>query len=248
MGEHKPETKRQYSKRLKKILGYSPRNTDLYRMAFRHLSASQPLQPRQIQKDSNERLEYLGDAVLDLVVAELVFQKFPFRGEGHLTEVRSKIVSRRQLGILAEKMGLIEMIETDGNLLNNRHIQQSVGGNALEALIGAVYLDRGYKFSRKFIIKKVIKPYIDLDDIENLDKNFKSIINQWAQKYKKNLEFSILSDKENSRRFTIACLINGEEMGRASHFSKKNAEKLAAARACRKLGLLGDTPTVEGQP
>lgn len=240
MGEHKPESKRTYSKRLKKILGYRPGNVELYRMAFRHLSASQPLQPRQEQKNSNERLEYLGDAVLDLVVAELVFQKFPFRGEGHLTEVRSKIVSRRQLGILAEKMGLIEMIETDGNFPNNRHILQTLGGNALEALIGAVYLDRGYKFSRRYILKKVIAPYIDLDDIENLDKNFKSIINQWAQKLKKNLEFVVVSDKENTRRFTIACVVDGEEMGRASHFSKKNAEKLAAARACRKLDLLGE--------
>jgi len=238
MGPFAKRDNNSYSNRLKKFLGYKPRNLELYRMALRHQSAAEKIQPRLDSKNSNERLEYLGDAVLDLVVAELVFNKFPFKGEGYLTEVRSKIVSRKQLGLLAEKMGIIELIETDGNIPNNRHIKLTLGGNALEAVIGAVYLDKGYKFCRKYIFKKLIKPYIDLDEIEKLDRNFKSLVNQWAQKQKKTLSFDVISSRENSRKFTIALVVDGSEVSRATHFSKKNAEKMAAAKACKILDLI----------
>jgi ribonuclease-3 len=232
-------SKKTLSFRLKSLLGFRPRKMKLYSMALRHLSAAEKMEYRE-HKNSNERLEFLGDAVLDMAVAELVFAKFPFRGEGHLTEVRSKIVSRKQLGSISEKIGLIELIETDGNIPQSRHVQQIIGGNALEALIGAVYLDKGYKRCRTFIYKKIIKPYIDLDEIENIDKNYKSIINQWAQKLKKNLLFKVVTEKNNNRRFTVALIVDGEEISRASHFSKKSAEKLAAAKACENLDLLGE--------
>lgn len=231
-------SKSEYRKRLKQFLGYKPKKLHLYRMALRHLSAAENFDANSELKNSNERLEYLGDAVLDLVVAEIVFNKFPFKGEGYLTEVRSKIVSRKQLGFLAEKMGVIEMIETDEHVPKSRHIQLSLGGNALEALIGAVYLDKGYNFCKKYIYKKVIKPYIDLDEIEKLDRNYKSMINQWAQREKHTLDFEVIPTKGNKKKFTISLQVDGKEVSQGTHFSKKSAEKIAAAKACRELNLI----------
>ncbi len=230
--------KSDYRKKLKQFLGYKPRKMHLYRMALRHMSAAENHDANSDLKNSNERLEYLGDAVLDLVVAEIVFNKFPFKGEGYLTEVRSKIVSRKQLGFLAEKMGIIEMIETDSNVPKSRHIQLTLGGNALEAIIGAIYLDRGYNFCKKYIFKKIIKPYIDLDEIEKVDRNYKSMINQWAQKEKRNLEFEVVPGQGNKKKFTISLMVDGKEIARGTHFSKKSAEKIAAAKACRELELV----------
>jgi len=210
-------------------------------MAFRHLSAAEKIQFTSM-KNSNERLEYLGDAVLDMVIAEIVYKKFPFKGEGFLTEVRSKIVSRKQLSSIALKIGLPSFIEVENVLTRNRHVMSTLAGNALEALVGAIYLDRGYKKTTGFIYKKLLKPHIDLDEIENLHINYKSLVNQWVQKNKKNLEFVVLVEKSASKngKFKIALDIDGERISTAENYSKKNAEKTACAKAAEHLGLLED--------
>lgn len=210
-------------------------------MAFRHLSAAEKIQFTSM-KNSNERLEYLGDAVLDMVIAEIVYKKFPFKGEGFLTEVRSKIVSRKQLSSIALKIGLPSFIEVENVLTRNRHVMSTLAGNALEALVGAIYLDRGYKKTTGFIYKKLLKPHIDLDEIENLHINYKSLVNQWVQKNKKNLEFVVLVEKSLSKngKFKIALDIDGERISTAENYSKKNAEKAACAKAAEQLGLLED--------
>ncbi|MCB9261239.1 MAG: ribonuclease III [Flavobacteriales bacterium] len=223
---------------MRKLLGFRPRNIDLYKKAFRHLSASEKILYTD-QKDSNERLEYLGDAVLDLIVAELVFRKFPFKGEGFLTEIRSKIVSRKQLSYIAQKLGLHDFLETEQIIAKNPHVMNSLAGNALEALVGAIYIDRGYKASKRFVYRKVLKPYIDLDEIQNQDINYKSMINQWAQKNKKNIEFRVIETKEegNNRKFKIALEVDGIELCQAQNYSKKLAEKMACAKAAEILKL-----------
>jgi len=228
-------------KRIKNLIGFKPRNLRLYKMAFRHLSAAEKIQFTSM-KNSNERLEYLGDAVLDMVIAEIVYKKFPFKGEGFLTEVRSKIVSRKQLSSIALKIGLPSFIEVENVLTRNRHVMSTLAGNALEALVGAIYLDRGYKKTTGFIYKKLLKPHIDLDEIENLHINYKSLVNQWVQKNKKNLEFVVLVEKSSSKngKFKIALDIDGERISTAENYSKKNAEKAACAKAAEQLGLLED--------
>ena len=228
-------------KRIKNLIGFKPRNLRLYKMAFRHLSAAEKIQFTSM-KNSNERLEYLGDAVLDMVIAEIVYKKFPFKGEGFLTEVRSKIVSRKQLSSIALKIGLPSFIEVENVLTRNRHVMSTLAGNALEALVGAIYLDRGYKKTTGFIYKKLLKPHIDLDEIENLHINYKSLVNQWVQKNKKNLEFVVLVEKSASKngKFKIALDIDGERISTAENYSKKNAEKAACAKAAEQLGLLED--------
>lgn len=228
-------------KRIKNLIGFKPRNLKLYKMAFRHLSAAEKIQFTSM-KNSNERLEYLGDAVLDMVIAEIVYKKFPFKGEGFLTEVRSKIVSRKQLSSIALKIGLPSFIEVENVLTRNRHVMSTLAGNALEALVGAIYLDRGYKKTTGFIYKKLLKPHIDLDEIENLHINYKSLVNQWVQKNKKNLEFVVLVEKSSSKngKFKIALDIDGERISTAENYSKKNAEKAACAKAAEQLGLLED--------
>lgn len=229
---------RQLQARIKDLIGFRPRNLELYSKAFRHLSASERIEFTSA-KNSNERLEFLGDAVLDMVVAEIIFKKFPFKGEGFLTEVRSKIVSRKQLSSIALKIGLPSFIQVEDVLSKNRHVMSSLAGNALEALVGAIYLDRGYKATKVFIYKKILKPHIDLDDIHNLHINYKSLVNQWAQKNKKKLDFAILVDKADSKvgRYKIGLVIDGEEIATAENYSKKNAEKVACAKAAEILGL-----------
>ena len=229
---------RNIHRQVKALIGFKPKNLDLYKMAFRHLSASERIQFTS-QKNSNERLEFLGDAILDMVIAEIIFKKFPFKGEGFLTEVRSKIVSRKQLSFMAIQIGIPSFIEVEDVLAKNRHVMSSLAGNALEALVGAIYLDRGYKHTKSFIYKKLLKPHIDLDEIHNQHINYKSLVNQWAQKTKKELVFEVLTEKNDAKngKFKIALVVDGEQICTAENFSKKNAEKICCAKAAEILEL-----------
>lgn len=225
---------------LKTLLGYRPKNKALYEQAFRHNSY---VNPGNLQIDgvmSNERLEYLGDAVLDCVVAEMLFLTYPNKGEGFLTETRSKIVSREKLADLAMKMGLDELIQYGKGLGKNRQVMRSLSGNALEALIGAIYLDKGYKFTKKFIVKKILQNYLDMNELVQVEVNFKSRLIEWTQKHKRNVEFRMLEEKVNGRfkTYVMQVLIDGEEEGRGEDFSKKKAEQVAARLACEKLNVL----------
>ncbi|MCB0735133.1 MAG: ribonuclease III, partial [Bacteroidetes bacterium] len=216
----------------------SPRSYHLYKTAFRHLSAAERIKFTDV-KDSNERLEFLGDAVLDTVVAEIVFKKFPFKGEGYLTEIRSKIVSRKQLGDIAVKLGIPTFLESDETLQRSKHVLSTLSGNALEALVGAVYLDRGYQKTKDFIFRKILKPYIDLDEIENQHINYKSLLNQWAQKQRKTIDFRIMKERKDSKegKYTVGLFVDEVEISRSENFSKKNAEKDAASKACELLDI-----------
>lgn len=229
------------SQKYKPLLGYAPglKHAGLYVQAFRHSSAANKSGTLS-QSISNERLEFLGDAVLDLVVADMLFKRFAVKGEGFLTEMRSKIVSRDHLNFLAEKMGLVEYLDLDPGLDLPFHIRKSLAGNALESLLGAMYLDRGFQKTRTFILKKILKPYVDMDELENKNENYKSILYHHVQTRKETAVFQLTeeSGKSHQRAFTIAVLINGEEIARGSGFTKKKAEQMAAMRACESLDLL----------
>jgi ribonuclease-3 len=227
---------RKYVKILKNLLGFVPGNIALYKLAFRHKSVAQNV--KKGVKNSNERLEFLGDAVLGSVVAEVLFKLYPFEDEGFLTELRSKIVSRVNLNQLARKLGFDKLIEFDNRALNAQR-QGSLLGDAFEALIGAVYLDKGYDFTRHFLVNHIIKSHIDIHKLEQTETNFKSKLIEWCQRHSKDISFDLIDnlDGENTKLFTVQASVDGEPVGQGKEFSKKNAEKLAAEKACETLGI-----------
>jgi ribonuclease-3 len=227
---------RKYVKILKNLLGFVPGNLSLYRLAFRHKSVAQAV--KKGVKNSNERLEFLGDAVLGSVVAEVLFKMYPYEDEGFLTELRSKIVSRNNLNALARKLGLDSLIQYDNRMVNSTR-QGSLLGDAFEALIGAVYLDKGYDFTKGFLINRIIKAHIDIHTLEQTETNFKSKLIEWCQRHGKDVLFELTQnlDGESTKLFTIQVNIDGDIMGLGKEFSKKNAEKLAAEKACEALGI-----------
>ncbi len=228
---------RKYVKRMKTLLGYVPGNISLYKMAFRHKSMALTL--KNGTKSSNERLEFLGDAVLGSVIAEVLFKLYPYKDEGFLTELRSKIVRRANLNQLGKKLGFEELINYDSKALNNSPHQGSLLGDAFEALIGAVYLDKGYDFTKNFITHQIIKPHIDIHTLEITETNFKSKLIEWCQRHGKTISFEPASNAEgdSAKLFTMKVIIGGEEMASATDYSKKNAEKLAAEKTCELLGV-----------
>jgi len=217
---------------IKNIFGFYPKNIFLYKLAFRHKSVAKELYNGI--KISNERLEYLGDAVLSLVVADYLFKLFPFKDEGFLTEMRSKIVSRAQLNDLARKLGLNKLI-----MVNQGSPGQfkSILGDAFEAFIGAMYLDKGYEYSKRIIINHIIKMHLDIDKLENLDLNYKSKLLEWTQKYKKEIEFKVIDEVGNGHRkqYIVEVLVDNKMQGKGRDFSIKAAEQNAAEKACSRL-------------
>ncbi|WP_196939709.1 ribonuclease III [Sphingobacterium pedocola] len=227
-----------YIKKLKNLLGFVPGNVKLYQMAFRHKSVAKLI--KEGVKNSNERLEFLGDAVLGSVVAELLFKLYPYKDEGFLTEMRSKIVSRANLNQLSRKLGLNELIQYDARMISYPNKQGSLLGDAFEALIGAVYLDKGYQFTREFLLSRIIKPHVDIHTLENTETNFKSRLIEWCQQEGKDVQF-VQTDNpegESSKMFSIQVQVNGEVCGLGRDFNKKSAEKLAAERACEFLKII----------
>src|SRR5476651_430261 len=227
---------RKYVKVLKNLLGFVPGNLSLYRLAFRHKSVAQNV--KKGIKNSNERLEFLGDAVLGSVVAEVLFKLYPYEDEGFLTELRSKIVNRVNLNQLARKLGFEKLIEYDSRIMGQSR-QGSLLGDAFEALIGAVYLDKGYDFTKNFLINHIIKSHIDIHKLEQTETNFKSKLIEWCQRHSKDISFDLIDnlDGENTKLFTVQASVDGEPVGQGKEFSKKNAEKLAAEKACETLGI-----------
>src|ERR1700749_982429 len=182
---------RKYVKKLKILLGFIPGNLSLYRMAFRHKSVATNI--KKGVKNSNERLEFLGDAVLGSVVAEVLFKLYPYEDEGFLTELRSKIVSRVNLNQLARKMGFDKLIEYDNRMLNSSR-QGSLLGDAFEALVGAVYLDKGYEFTKTFLVNHIIKSHVDIHQLELTETNFKSKLIEWCQRHSKDVSFDLIEN------------------------------------------------------
>ncbi len=222
---------RNLSVAVKNIVGKRPINISLYKLSTQHRSIAKP--NNKGVRESNERLEYLGDAVLGLVVAEFLFKKFPLKDEGFLTEIRSRIVNRDALNQVAKKIGIEKIVEFNSNK-KTRLSYKSIYGDTLEALIGAVYLDRGYKFSRKFILKKLILPHYDLEEVIRVNTNYKSMIIEWAHQENKEIEFKISESKGNNhqKEFTAELIIENESIARGVGHSKKKAEQLAAQKTC----------------
>lgn len=225
---------REFARRLKNnLLGFVPANLYIFRLAFSHKSASNT-ELYAIQ--NNERLEYLGDAILGTIVAEYLFRKYPNRNEGFLTKMRSKIVNRKVLNQIADKMGLDVYIMRS----NHSRLSRSMLGNALEALIGAVYLDRGYHGTRRFVINKILKVYLDIKELETYDDNYKSQLLEWCQKNRKEITYEVLDKfkKDNRDRFKVAVKVDGNQLATAEDFSKKAAEQKASQRALISMGVL----------
>jgi ribonuclease-3 len=217
-----------------RIIGTSPTNLSIYKLAMQHTSVAK--ENKDGFKESNERLEYLGDAVLGSIVAHFLFKRYPYKNEGFLTDIRSRIVSRASLGELSKKMGLDELIEVD-NKRKNAYSHKSLYGDAIEAFIGAVYLDKGFGFCQKFIINRILLTHLDLQIIIETDKNYKSKLIEWAQKESRNVQFSISKDKaeNNSRQFVAQVLLDDNPISTGNGYTKKNAQQDAARRACEAL-------------
>jgi ribonuclease III len=222
-------------RKVAKIAGYNPGKFSCFQQALRHHSMSSTIHQNGV-RDSNERLEYLGDSVLNTIVAEMLFARFPFKDEGFLTEMRSKIVSRESLNDLAQKIGLNEIVYYDRRAVG-QNLKGSIFGNALEAFIGAVFLDIGFYGAKHFVKHKLLN-HIDIDKLEVTEKNFKGKLIEWTQKNNKTIDFE--SDEEISKKqkiYKVRVKIDGEEYGSAEHLSKKKAEQLASEKASEKLNL-----------
>jgi ribonuclease III len=222
---------KEFKKQLNNVLGFTPGEISLYKTALSHRSV------REGADENNERLEFLGDAVLSSIVAHYLFRKYPYKGEGFLTEMRSKMVNRQQLNDIALKMGLKKI--TFYNKYDNSLKISQIFGNTLEALIGAVYLDKGYQKTQRWVEQYIILPHLFIDDLEVIEINIKNKLYGWANKNGKALEFETLEEKfENGRRlFTIGATVDGELIAKAKGFNKKDASQIAAQLAVDKLGL-----------
>jgi ribonuclease-3 len=217
------------------VLGFIPGNILIYKLAFSHKSSQNE---KSVLSQNNERLEYLGDAVLGTIVAEYLFKKYPDSNEGFLTKMRSKIVKRKTLNRIGDKM------ELDGVLqeFNNTRLSRSMLGNAVEALVGAIYLDAGYAFTQKYIVENILRRYLDIHELENYDDNYKSQLLEWCQKHGKTISYKLISryKYEKRDRFKVGVFVNNQRIATADDFNKKSAEQAASEKAMIELGFLSE--------
>ena len=216
---------KEIARRLRSVIGFTPANLGIFRTAFYHKSMSNATP----NKPTNERLEFLGDAILSTIVAEYLFRKYPNKNEGFLTKMRSKIVKRQTLNEIAENMGL-DVILADYSMTK---LTSAMLGNALEALIGAIYIELGFSKTKDYVIKKILKNYLDFNDLEQRDDNFKSIVLEWCHKQGKEIQFVLLSKTKIQKReiFKVAVVVDGKEISTSEGTHKKEAEQDAALKA-----------------
>lgn len=225
--------KREFSSSLKKILGFKPGNLKLYEIAFIHRSASFTLPDGK--KVNNERLEFLGDAVLDAILSDYLFGLFPDANEGFLTKIRSRIVNRDVLNHLAVSLGINKILVSHINVL---HPTRNLYGDALEALIGSVFLDKGFKKTKKLFLRNVLSKYLDINKIVNTDTDYKSMVFEWVQKKKSNLIFTYKEEydfKQKKSIFSTTLFIDKREYGEGHGASKKEAEQEASRQALMRI-------------
>jgi ribonuclease-3 len=230
--------KRVFASRLSKILGFKPGNLRLYEIAFIHRSASFTLPDGK--KVNNERLEYLGDSILDAILSDFLFEKFPDANEGFMTKIRARIVNREVLNQLSVAMGIDKIVVSN---ISSNHTTRNLFGDAFEALIGAVFLDKGFKKTKKLFIKKVLNKYLDLTEIVNTDTDYKSLVFEWVQKNKANLIFTYNEEYDFNLKksvFSTTLFINKEEFARGQGTSKKEAEQEASSLAWEKIKDISD--------
>lgn len=225
--------KKEFRSRLIDILGFKPTNLRVYEMAFIHRSATHTLDDGT--SVNNERLEFLGDAILDAVLSEYFFNNYPGASEGDLTKLRSKLVNREHLNILATRIGINKILVSHINKsAQTRHLY----GNALEALIGSVFVDKGYNKTKKFVIRTILDNHIDLEEIINTEFDHKSQVFQWAQKFNRQISFNYIEDYDfNNKKnyFTTTLRIDQDVFGEGSGSSKKEAEQKASTQAWKKI-------------
>lgn len=216
-------------KELQNMLGFTPTNIALYELALSHRSNNNNT------SENNERLEFLGDAILGAIIGEHLFMKYPTKAEGYLTDMRSKIVNRKILNQIAIKIGiksLMKFNEQDYFLRDS-----SIFGNALEALIGAIYIDKGYAKTRTFVRKRILMPFVDIELLENLEANTKNKLIGWANKNGKKIEFVLIEEKveRGRKKFTIGVKLEEEIISKSTAGNKKDASKIAADEAIKLL-------------
>lgn len=219
---------------LKQITGEEPKNLSIYFLALKHSSINK--EKKDYITHSNERLEYLGDAILGAIVAEYLFKKFPYKDEGFLTDIRSRIVNGEALGTLAKRIGLSKFIVFNArNKSSFSH--KSMYGDAMEALVGAVFLDKGFKFCKKFVLEKLLEPNIDIDEIVTTDVNHKSKLIMWGQSKGKSVKFEIVEEQDfkHYKEFVAQIEVEGEIISKGRGSSKKKAEQDAARKAMESL-------------
>jgi len=211
-----------------KILGFKPRKLDVYKKAFLHRSANK--RDKKGNPLNYERLEFLGDAMLGTIISKYLYTEVPAGDEGYLTKMRSKIVSRKHLNELGKDLNLIEHVESK---IPKAHFGDNIHGNVFEALVGAIYLDRGYPYCEKFIRARVIVPYVDIEQLEGKVISYKSLVIEWCQKQKNSFDYEVYEDTGNDpvKHFAVKLFINGKVMSKARATSKKKAEEKASKRA-----------------
>ncbi len=217
---------KQFITRLRKVTGFFPSNIALYKTAFTHRSI---LGNNAKPHEYNDRLEYLGDSVLGIVIAEFLYEQFPEEDEGTLTKIKSAMVSRKTLNGIADSLELKFLVKAK---INQENFPLSLGGNALEALIGAIYLDRGLNAARNFVHQKMLVPFYNMQEIKDTDHNFKSKLIEWSQKNKVPVYFKVLDEgvEEHNKLFHIGLFIEDEMKEEAMGKSKKEAEQSAAKK------------------
>ena len=226
--------------RLRRLLGFTPAYLNVFKLAFSHKSSNDANRSQPYGSQNNERLEFLGDAVLGTIVAEYLYKKYPTADEGFLTKMRSKIVKRKSLNGIGYDMGLDELLST----YNNTRIARSMLGNAVEALVGAVYVEKGYRGTTHFVVQRMLRDYVDIDTLETYDDNYKSQLLEHCQKNGQKVDYEILKRfKQDKRdRFRVAVMINGRRMAVGEDYNKKSAEQQASRRALKDLGLSAEVP------
>jgi len=217
-----------FYKSIRNLLEFKPKSLSYYRRAFTHRSLN--------KKDLNgvavnyERLEFLGDSILSSIISSYLFKNIPNGSEGYLTQMRSKIVSRNHLNELGLELNLLKFVDPN---LSEENYGDNIHGNLFEALIGAIFLDRGYLFCKKFIFDKVINPHVDLERLKNKIISYKSLLIEWCQKNKKYYNYETYEDNGNESiiHFSVKLSIDDKVIARARDTSKKKAEEKASKRA-----------------
>jgi ribonuclease-3 len=212
---------------LKPILGYKPKDPHYYKKAFTHSSAKKIINNKPY---NYERLEFLGDAFLDTVVSAYLYEKAPLENEGYLTQMRSKIVSRDNLNKIGKNLELVAFVNSS---VPQSKFGENIYGNIYEALVGAVYLDKGYKACHKFITKTLITPYVNIGQLEGKITSYKSVLMEWCQKKKKAIKLDVSEEKskEKIKHFSVKLSINKKLISKGRATSKKKAEEIASKRA-----------------
>lgn len=219
-----------FARSVANIIGFTPSNIQIFKQAFSHKSA---VDPKFHTVTSNERLEYLGDSILSTVVAEYLFQKYPNSNEGFLTKMRSKIVKRKTLNRIADDMGIDVVLQEN----NDTRLSDSMKGNALEALVGAIYLEKGYNHTKQIIVNSILRRHLNIENLEEVDDNYKSQLLEFCQKNGNDIDYKVIErfKFDNRDRFKIAVYVNGKEIANGEDFNKKSAEQSASFKALKTL-------------